>query len=196
MGGFALLTTLYLQDVRGYSPLHAGLFFVPTALAAVAFGPLSGRLVATSGPRYPLLAGGVGLALSAAMLASLTPGTGVAWLVAAYALFGLGFGMISPPINDTALAGMPRSRSGVAAATVSTGRQVGQVLGVAVAGSVLASHLHLPIGRSFATASHASWWILVGFGLVAAVLGLITTGAWASRAARAAGGRPAQPLGG
>ena len=57
-------------------------------------------------------------------------------LLPAYFLFGIGFGMVNPPITNTAVMGMPEAQAGVAAAVASTSRQVGQTLGVAVAGAI------------------------------------------------------------
>jgi EmrB/QacA subfamily drug resistance transporter len=187
VGGFALITTLYLQEARGYSALEAGLLFVPVAAAAMVSGPLSGRLVASRGPRLSLLGAGAALTLCAVMLTGLTPTTSVGWLVAAYVVFGLGFGLVSAPVNNTALSGMPRTQSGVAAAIVSTGRQVGQTLGVAVAGALLASSLHGSIQTGLAPASHPAWWVMAGAGVVVVALALVTTSAWARRTAIAVG---------
>jgi len=72
VGGFALITTLYLQEVRDYSALQAGLLFLPVAAAAIVSGPLSGRLVASRGPRLSLIGAGVALTLCAVMLAGLS----------------------------------------------------------------------------------------------------------------------------
>jgi EmrB/QacA subfamily drug resistance transporter len=183
MGGFALMTTIYLQDVRGYSALRTGLLFLPMAGAAILFGPLSGRLVAKRGPRLSLVMARVSLAVCAFMLTGLTAKTSIGWLLASYAMFGLSFGMVSPPITNTALSGMPRDQAGVAAAIFSTGRQVGQTLGVAVAGSVIASRLHGPLPAGFPAASHASWWVITGYGITVALLGLVITTKWAGRTA-------------
>ncbi len=187
VGGFALLTTLYLQEVRGYSALHAGLLFVPVAAAAMISGPLSGRLVANRGARLSLLGAGAAFTLCAVMLTGLTATTSVGWLLAAYVVFGLGFGTVSAPVNNTALSGMPRAQSGVAAAIVSTGRQVGMTLGVAVAGALLASSLHGSIQTGLAPASHPAWWVMAGAGVFVIALALITTTAWAHRTAVAVG---------
>ena len=187
VGGFALITTLYLQEVRGYSALQTGLLFVPVALAAMVSGPLSGRLVASRGPGPSLFLAGAALALFAVMLTGLTATTSVGWLLIAYVLFGLSFGMVSAPVNNTAISGMPRAQSGVAAAIVSTGRQVGQTLGVAVAGSLLASNLHGPLRTGLASASQPAWWGIAGSGVVVCVLAIVTTSAWAQRTAVAVG---------
>jgi EmrB/QacA subfamily drug resistance transporter len=187
VGGFALITTLYLQEVRGYSALQAGLLFVPVAAAAMVSGPLSGRLVANRGPRLSLLGAGAALTICAVMLTGLTATTSLVWLVASYVVFGLGFGMVSAPVNNTALSGMPRAQSGVAAAIVSTGRQVGQTLGVAVAGALLASSLHGSLRTGLPAASQPVWWFMAGAGAVVVVLAIVTTSAWARRTATAVG---------
>jgi hypothetical protein len=104
-------------------------------------------------------------------------------LLLIYFVFGIGFGMRNPPITNTAVSGMPRAQAGVAAATASTSRQVGQSLGVAVVGSAVMSAIAGPIGEGFAAASHVGWWIIVGCGAAVLLLGAVTTGRWAARTA-------------
>ncbi len=72
LGGFLFLNTLYLQEVRGCSPLAAGLYTLPIAAMTLIFAPLSGRLVGRRGPRAGLLVGGLGIALGGALLTGLT----------------------------------------------------------------------------------------------------------------------------
>ncbi len=187
LGGFLLLNTLYLQDVRGLSPLHAGLYTLPMGAMTIVFAPLSGRITGRRGPRVPLVIAGAALAAGAAALTGLGPATPVGWLIAAYAVFGAGNGLVNAPITNTAVSGMPRAQAGVAAAVASTSRQVGQSLGVAVAGSVVTSSLHGPFRSGFTPASHAAWWIIAGWGLAVLLAGFATTGPWArATAARAA----------
>ena len=61
LGGFLFLNTLYLQEVRDYRPLIAGLFLLPMAAAMAVCAPLAGRMVARRGTRLPLLIAGAGL---------------------------------------------------------------------------------------------------------------------------------------
>ncbi len=185
LGGFLFLNSLYLQDVRGFSALHAGLLLVPMALMMLIFAPLSGRIVGSRGPRLPLLAAGTGIMLSGAGLTMLADQTAVGWLIVTYVLFGVGFGMVNTPITNTAVSGMPRTQAGVAAAVASTSRQIGQSLGVAVVGSAVTSRIHGPLAASFAAASHVGWWIVTGCGAAVLVLGLVTTTPWANRTAAA-----------
>ncbi|PYC88392.1 MFS transporter [Streptomyces tateyamensis] len=183
LGGFLLLNTLYLQDVRDYSPLHAGLLTLPLAVLAMVCSPFSGRLVATRGPRLPLIAAGAAMAAGTATLTGLTAGTPDWQLVVAYSLFGIGFGMLNAPITTTAVSGMPRDRAGVAAAVASTSRQTGQLLGVTVLGSLATSAVRGPLHSGFAAASHVGWWVATGCALTVLALGILTTGRWAGRSA-------------
>src|SRR5439155_21780953 len=96
----------------------------------------------------------------------------------------------NPPISNTAVSGMPRARAGVAAAVASTSRQVGGSLGVALAGSAMASALHGPLRTGFTHASHTGWLITAGCGVLVLVTGLATTG----RRARASAARTASTL--
>jgi EmrB/QacA subfamily drug resistance transporter len=179
MGGFLFLNTLYLQDVRDLSPLTAGLYTLPMAGVMFVVAPLSGRFVANHGSRLPLVAGGLAVLASGAMLTTLSARTSFGLLIVAYALFGLGSGVVNPPITNTAVSGMPPSQAGVAAAVASTSRQVGQTLGVAVLGALAGTGASGAIGRGFSDATHVSWWIIVVLGAVIFVLGLLTTSRWA-----------------
>jgi EmrB/QacA subfamily drug resistance transporter len=179
LAGFLLLNTIYLQDVRGLSALHAGLYTLPMAALTLVCAPLSGRIVGARGPRIPLLVAGVAMSSSALLLTGLSAGTPISRLMAAYVLFGLGFGMLNAPITNTAVSGMPRAQAGVAAAIASTSRQVGGSLGVAVIGSAVISSVHGPLSTGFAEASRVGWWIGVGCGAAVLLLGIVTTGRWA-----------------
>ncbi|HXM86058.1 MAG TPA: MFS transporter [Solirubrobacteraceae bacterium] len=183
LGGFLFLNTLYLQEARGLSALQAGLCTLPIAAMTLIFAPISGRIVGRRGPRIGLLVGGVGIALGGALLTGLGAHTSIVSLVPAYIVFGIGFGMVNPPITNTAVLGMPAAQAGVAAAVASTSRQLGQTLGVAVVGAVAAGGL-AAVGPGFVQASHAAWWIVTGCGVAVFALGLASTTTWANATAR------------
>jgi EmrB/QacA subfamily drug resistance transporter len=187
LGGFLFLNTLYLQDSRGLSPLHAGLYTLPMAAMTVVVGPLTGRLVGARGARPSLVIGGAAILLAGLMLTSLTETTSPAWLIVSYVIFGIGFGSVNPPITNTAVSGMPPAQAGVASAVASTSRQVGQTLGVAIVGAIAVSATTDRL--RLATASHPGWWLVAGCGLLIVVLGLVTTTRWALRTATATAAR-------
>ncbi|MFF8279205.1 MFS transporter [Streptomyces lateritius] len=180
LGGFLFLNTLYLQDVRGLSALQAGLHMLPMAAMTLVFAPLSGRLVGARGPRPSLLIAGTAMATGALLFAAFEAETSDPLLFTGYVVFGLGFGMVNAPITDTAVAGMPRAQAGVAAAVASTSRQIGQTLGVAVVGAVLAAGVgSVSHTDGFVEASRPGYWTITGCGLCVLLVGAVTSGAWA-----------------
>jgi EmrB/QacA subfamily drug resistance transporter len=189
LGGFLFLNTLYLQDVRHFSPLRAGLYVLPMAAMTVVFGPLSGRIVGRRGAREPLLVAGIAITASSLILASLRVDMPTAELLGAYLVFGFGFGLVNPPITNTAVSGMPAAQAGVAAAIASTSRQVGVTLGVALAGAIAGSGVAGAIGPGFAAATHPAYWLMAGLGVTIFALGLVTTTHWALDTATATAAR-------
>ena len=173
--GFLFLNALYLQEVRGLSAFHTGLCTLPLALATILCSPFSGRLVGSYGTRPSLLASGTAMLISALMMTQLTATTPLVWLLLSYVLFGIGFGMVNAPITNTAVSGMPKAQAGVAAAVASTSRQIGASLGVALAGTIVGTHIH----EGFAQASHPFWWLVVGGGLTVVVLAWLSNTRWA-----------------
>jgi MFS family permease len=175
LGGFLFLTTLYLQDVRGLTVWQAGVQLVPLAAATAVAGPVAGRVMARRGARGPLTVAGVALAVSCLLLAQVPPTARWTFLAAAYVVFGVGYGAVNTVIAAVAVAGMPRARAGVAGGMTSAGRQVGQSLGVAAVGSILASGLRGPGLASFAAASHPAWLVIAACGVAVLLLSLVST---------------------
>jgi EmrB/QacA subfamily drug resistance transporter len=186
LGGFLFLNTLYLQEVRGFSPLQAGVALLPMAALMMIISPLSGRLIGHRGPRPSLIIGGTAV-LAAGLVSALPTGEpSDLRLYLGYALLGTGLGWVNAAITNTAVSGMPREQAGVAAAVASTTRQLGSALGVAIIGSVIADHVTtVAPGPAFVSASRVSWGIIALCGLVALSVGGLTTGAWGRRRAKA-----------
>src|SRR5580698_9266079 len=187
LAGFLFLTTLYLQDVRGYTALQAGLTLLPMPIMMAVSSPLSGRILARRGPRVPFVIAGAALTLSTAALSQLSATSGPWFLIATYGLFGVGAGMVNVPISNGVMSGVPKSQAGVASGMNSSSRQLGQSLGVAIVGSVLAASLHGSMQGGFLTAAHAGWWVMAGCGYAVLVLGVISTTRWARATAVRAG---------
>ena len=184
LGGFLFLNTLYLQDVRGFSALTAGLYLLPMAATMAVCAVLSGRLVAARGARIPLVVSGLGFITGGILLSMITNHSSPGFLLPSYVIFGIGIGLVNAPITNSAVSGMPRQQAGVAAGVASTSRQVGTSLGVAVMGSVLSGNLHGGMRAGFVAASRPGWFIVAACGAVTLILGLVTTGPWALRTAK------------
>lgn len=152
LAGWLFLNTLYLQEVRGDSALVAGLSTAPATLIIAVVAPLTGRVVGRRGPRLPLVFSGLFLAAGTAVLIFDRPSTAYWVLALGYLALGLGFGLVNPPISNTAVSGMPAAQAGTASAVASTARQVGAVLGVAVLGSVVTTQFHKQLASRLAAA--------------------------------------------
>jgi EmrB/QacA subfamily drug resistance transporter len=183
MAGFLFLSTLYLQDVRGLSALQAGLTILPMPVVMALCAPVAGRIVARRGSRIPLVIAGAAITISSAALSRLTGTTPHLYLILTYGLFGVGAGMVSSPITNGVMSGVPKSQAGMASGLNSSSRQLGQSLGVAIVGSVLAASIRGSMQAGFVRASLAGWWILAGCGYAVLLLGLVCTTRWAKATA-------------
>jgi EmrB/QacA subfamily drug resistance transporter len=137
-GAFAmfLYLTLYLQDILGYSPLQAGLRFLPTTLLAFACAPLAGKLSAVVPVRL-LIGGGLVLCTIALLLMhGLTPASGWRALLPGFLVLGAGIGFVNAPLASTAVGVVAPRQAGMASGTNSTFRQVGIATGIAALGAI------------------------------------------------------------
>jgi EmrB/QacA subfamily drug resistance transporter len=131
-----LYLTLYVQDVLGYSPLQAGLRFLPITLLSFAVAPVAGRLSVRVPVRLLL---GSGLVLvSGGLLAMTAVDASSGWtaLIPGFLLAGAGIGLINPPLASTAIGVVHHSRSGMASGINNTFRQVGIATGIAGLGAI------------------------------------------------------------
>src|ERR1700723_448191 len=139
--GMIIYLSLYIQNALGYSPVQAGLRFLPLTLASFAVALLTGRLIGKVAMRVLL---GVAMAAAAAGLASMAHLTATSsWLVLVpgFILAGIGLGITSTALSSAALAAVEPARAGMASGLVSTLRQVGTATGVAVNGALYASRI-------------------------------------------------------
>jgi EmrB/QacA subfamily drug resistance transporter len=185
---FLFVTMLYLETVRGMSALAAGLSFLPVGILIVALSPQSGRIVATRGPRLPLMISGAAMALGGVVSLRLLPSTPLPVVLAAYLLFGVALGAVNPPVSTTAVSGMPVSMSGAAASMASAGRHTGTTLGVAIVGTIVGSTA-APGARAFTDAEHGVWVMVTGLGVALICLAWLSTGRRAMESATRAAAR-------
>jgi EmrB/QacA subfamily drug resistance transporter len=173
-GAFLFMMSLYLQVCRGYSAMQTGLLYVPLAVGALIFSPLSGRLVGRFGARPSLVVSGLLLTTATVLMSYLGATTPVWQLSVIFALFGVGFSMVNAPVTTAAVSGMPTDRAGAASAIASTSRQVGVSLGVALCGSIAAGAIAEP-GSNFVVSARPLWLVCAGLGLAVLALGLYST---------------------
>jgi len=130
---------LYMQNIKGYSPLEAGVRFLPSTLVIMVAGPISGRLTDRIGPR-PLIT--TGLLLVAGSLfwqGHLAVDTPYGFIAGAFVLMGFGMGLVMSPMSTAAMNSVDPSKAGVASGTLSMSRMVGGSFGVAAMGALIAA---------------------------------------------------------
>ena len=134
---------LYMQDIRGYSPLQAGVRFLPSTLMIVIIAPIAGRLADKVGPR-PLMTFGL-LCVSGSLFwqSHLTVSSSYSTLLPGFVLMGIGMAFVMSPMSTAAMNSVEPTKAGVASGILSMNRMVGGTFGVAVLGALVAT-----LGRS------------------------------------------------
>ena len=136
MFGLFFLFTLYLQFVRGYSPLSAGLSTLPLALTLVGIAPRSASLSERVGTGRVMASGFVLVAAGFAVLALVGTATPYLVLAVAMVLLGAGMSLTAAPATGSIMSAVPHAKAGVGSAVNDTTREVGGALGIAVLGSL------------------------------------------------------------
>jgi len=165
-----LYLTLYIQDVLGFSPLQAGLRFLPVTLLSFAVAPVAGKLSVRVPVRLLL---GTGLLLAGAgLLAMTTVGASSSWtvLIPGFVLGGAGIGLINPPLASTAIGVVPHERSGMASGINSTFRQVGIATGIAGLGAIFQHSVTKSTTATLRASGHAGEIASAAHGHLATIL--------------------------
>lgn len=177
MGIVFFLLSIQLQVTAGWTPLEAGLAFVPATILLLLFSAQSGALAQRIGPRIPLSIGPLLIAGGMLLMARIGPdATYLADVFPAVVVFGVGLVASVAPVTATALGSVPDKRSGAASGANNAIARTGQLLAVAavpplvgLTGDALNSPAVLDAGFPNAMIVGAS---LVGAGAVVAALGL------------------------
>jgi len=132
----SFLLPFYLEELRGLSPLAAGLLLTPYSIGLAAAAPISGRLADRGHARW---LGPVGLGLAAGslgLLAQIGVSTPPIEIVLWLAVSGIGQGLFLSPNTSAVMSAVPADQSGTASGLIATTRVVGQALSVAIAGAI------------------------------------------------------------
>jgi EmrB/QacA subfamily drug resistance transporter len=145
--GVFYFLTQYMQNILGYSPLRAGLAFLPVAVTIGICAQIAARLVGRIGARVPLLIGPVGAIAGLLWLSRLTVDSGYLNVLGPFLCIGVGMGFSFVPLTLTAVSGVPRSESGIASALLNTGQQIGGAIGLALLSTVSVEAIRSRAGR-------------------------------------------------
>jgi len=148
MLGMFFFMALYIQNILGYSPLEAGVRFLPTTIVIMFVAPIAGRLTDRIGPRPPIIAGLLIVAVSLFLQSKITVDTGYASLLFPFILMGFGIALTMSPMSTAAMNAVESTKAGLASGLLSMSRMVGGTFGVAVLGAIFQSLGHNSLEKS------------------------------------------------
>jgi len=148
MGVFFFLA-LYMQDILRYTPLEAGVRFLPSTLMIVGVAPVAGRLADRFGPRWLMVGGLAILTASLYSFSGIAVDSGYLDLLPGFMLLGIGIALTMSPMTSAAMNAVAVEKAGIASGVLSMFRMVGGSLGVAITGAIFQG----AAGSSFVTAT-------------------------------------------
>jgi len=135
--GMFLFMTYYFQGTLGWSPLKAGLAYLPFSAAIIVTAGIGSNLLPRLGPLTMMATGGVLATASLVWLSRLEAGSSYAGMILPiFVMMAVGMGLIFLPLGNTALTGVSPHDAGVASATLNATQQIGGSLGVALLNTV------------------------------------------------------------
>jgi predicted MFS family arabinose efflux permease len=158
----------YLQDVRGHSPIAAGLLILPVTVPMIFVSPFSGRLIGRFGARRLMTAGMVCGVVGLLLLTRVGADSSFALVLGAYLLFGIALGLVYAPMSTAAMAAMPGEKVGIAAGVLAMDRVLAGAISLAATGA--AFHALQGDGRTFAAAIAGATWVAAALCAVGAGL--------------------------
>ncbi len=172
--GIYFFTSIYLQEILGFSPTKAGLAFVPMALCLALAASIAGPVYLRLGAHRTVAAGMIVMAVGLYLFSVLGRGATFASLMPGFVLFGFGAGLMQVPLTNSVLHGQRPEQAGIASALLNASREVAGLLGITVIGAILRSRQ----GAALAHGAGPSTAYLDGYhaGLLVTVA-LVATGA-------------------
>jgi EmrB/QacA subfamily drug resistance transporter len=182
MFGVFFFTSVYLQIVRGYSPVQTGAMFLPLTCIMILEAPIAGRISDRVGSRWLMSAGMGVLGFAVLMLSRVGVHAHFSSILPAFVVGGIGIGLTLTPAMAAVLGAVPLDKSGVASGVLDTFRQVGGALGVAVMGAIVASALGKAVpgapgfAASFVAGYHTALDVAGGAAFAGALLAALLIG--------------------
>jgi EmrB/QacA subfamily drug resistance transporter len=174
MLGVFFFLALYMQNVLGYSPLEAGVRFLPSTLMVVVVAPVAGRLADRIGPRWLIAAGLTTVAVSLYSFSGIAVDSSYGALLPGFVLLGIGIALTMSPMTSAAMNAVAVEKAGIASGVLSMFRMVGGSLGVAVTGAIFQGAVGNPATATpveFVDALGHAMLISSGVALAGAVVG-------------------------
>ena len=180
MIGVFFFISLFMQDVLGYSAVHAGAAFLPMTLLIIVVAPAAGKASDRLGSRWLMVGGMSLLACSLIVFAQLQPDSSYLALLPGMVLGGFGMATTMTPMTAAALGAVPVDKAGVGSGMLNTFRQLGGALGIAVMGAILANGANTALADgatdvgAFMNGLHHALYAAALIAFVGAVVALVT----------------------
>jgi EmrB/QacA subfamily drug resistance transporter len=174
---FAMLSqfffiAIYMQEILGYSPLEAGVRFLPATLMIVAFAPVAGRLTDRIGARWLIAVGLTFVSAALYWMTTIDVTTTYADIWPSFTLMGFGMALVMSPMSTAAMNAVDVAKAGIASGVLSMNRMVGGTFGVAVIGAVFQGLA--PDGASdpvaFVDAFATAMWVATAVAMVGVIV--------------------------
>jgi EmrB/QacA subfamily drug resistance transporter len=178
--GIYFFTSLYLQEILGFSPTKAGLAFVPMALCVAVFAMIASRVEARVGANRSVAAGLLLMVTGLVLFARFGRSVSYTELLPGFMLFGAGVGLMNVPLTNAAMRAIPAARAGIASALLNASREVAGLLGITIVGAVLRTRqsASLRAGASpvqaFVDGYHTGLWLTIALLAVGVVVSYVT----------------------
>lgn len=168
--GMVFVLSLYLQQVRGYTALQAGLAFLPLTGGFLISNVASGWVVGRFGVRVPMIAGAITAGLGYGLLHLVDASTPLIGLLLPFLLIPSGMGLAVPAMTTAVLASAQASRAGTASAVLNTARQAGGAVGVAAFGALASGAAATQIVSGMQAATAISVGLLAFAGVISCLV--------------------------
>ena len=178
--GIYFFTSLYLQQTLGFSPVKAGLAFVPMALCIAVFAVIAPRVQAWAGAYRTVAFGMLLMVVGLGLFARLGLNVTYPALLPGFMLFGAGAGLMNVPLTNATMAATPAARAGIASALLNASREVAGLLGITVIGAILSTRRAAALrsgadqGHAFLTGYHTGLWVTIALMAAGVVLSYLT----------------------
>ena len=182
MFGVFFYVSLYMQQVLGFTPVQAGLMFLPMTALIIVVAPRAGHLADRIGSRLLAAGGQLLVALSLLLFSRLTADASFWDLLPPMVVSGAGMAMTMTPATAAAMAAVSHDKAGVGSAVLNSARQVGGSIGIALMGAVVAARLAAALGAgatqpvAFVEGIQGGFLAAAGIALVSAAVAFSTLG--------------------
>jgi EmrB/QacA subfamily drug resistance transporter len=139
MFGIFFFFPIYLQSLRGWSPVQTGAALLPWTLMVVVCAPIAGKLSDRVGSRWLMAAGMTVVGICCLILSTVTLHSSFWHMLPGFVLGGVGMSFVMTPMSAAAMGAVPVDKAGVGSGVLNTFRQVGAAMGIALMGAILVS---------------------------------------------------------